>query len=50
MAGLALVTQDLQNGRSALLGYLDVRVFQLDDVYLEGFHEKIPLVPATRAG
>jgi hypothetical protein len=48
--GFALVAQDLEDGRPALLSDIHTIAIKLHDVHLQRFHLKIARVSAVRAG
>src|SRR4051812_22786701 len=45
--GLALVAEHLDDRRAAFIIYFNAGVVQMNDVHLQGLHQKVPVVPAA---
>ena len=48
--GLALVAQHFEHRRTALFGHFHAAAFDIHDVHLQRFDQKVPVVAAIRTG
>ena len=47
---LALIAKHLEHSRTALFRYFHAPILQMDDVHLQRFDQKVPVVAAIRTG